>query len=293
MTEQQQLAATAAETPTTPYRTARIIREDRWSERTYTVEYTDHDGTLSAEQYRSVTTAIKGGLPSPAIPRWAARETATHAIQRISYWAEEIGLWGVDETITKLAGVPWGERQKKADIGTAVHEQIEALILGAEPPPLDDAVRAKAPLYLTQFRHFADRYQPVWLASELVVVSQRHGYAGTLDAVCRIGDRTLLADFKTTNQNRDGKPGVYLEVALQLSAYRAADWVIDRASGLIEPMPHTDGGLCVWLAEDRFAALEIESGADVFEAFCHAKAIDQLASRKPADWYIRGALEAA
>lgn len=163
---QPELTAAAAETPTTPWRSARIIREHRWSERTYLIELTGHDGAVETVSFRSVTTILKGGVPAEALIRWAARQTATHALNDHGYWSGEIDRWGLDDAIGKLAQTPWTMRDRKADVGTAVHQVIEQRILGGEPPQLAEAEARAARPYLTQFENFVRRYQPEWLAAE-------------------------------------------------------------------------------------------------------------------------------
>jgi predicted RecB family nuclease len=53
------------------------------------------------------------------------------------------------------------------------------------------------------------------IAAETTVFSEIHGYAGTVDLICRIDGQPYIVDFKTSKY-------VWKEYELQISAYRAA-----------------------------------------------------------------------
>ena len=52
--------------------------------------------------------------------------------------------------------------------------------------------------------------------------SDRSGYAGSFDAVCRIEGERVLLDLKTT------RSGVHADVALQLAAYARTEQLITQ-----------------------------------------------------------------
>jgi hypothetical protein len=102
--------------------------------------------------------------------------------------------------------------------------------------------------------------------SEATVYSPAESYAGTLDAVVKIGGRTLLVDYKT------GKD-IYPDVALQLAAYAHAEYVL-LADGTSVPMPAVDGAFALHLREfdeelgDRgYSLIPVDVGQAAWDAF--------------------------
>jgi hypothetical protein len=57
--------------------------------------------------------------------------------------------------------------------------------------------------------------EPKHIAWDLTVFSEKFGYAGTIDYICKIDDQIWLVDFKTSSQ-------VWSEYELQVSAYKQA-----------------------------------------------------------------------
>lgn len=288
---------TLPEAPANPNlgRRAKVVRDDsqKGGKRLYRIVFTEEDGTTRPiEDYWSTTTLLKG-MPNQALPRWAARETAVAALDDIDYWKSELGKWDRDEVVFKLAGAPYSKSSKKADLGSLVHGQIEALILGGEPPPLADDVRDAVHSYVDQYKRFEDRFEPEYEASELTVVHTQHRWAGTLDAIAGVAfddgeRRRLLLDFKTTRGSGKNhqSPGVYLEHACQLSCYRHAEFAIDR-SGLVVPMPVIDGGAVLWLAPDRWALVELDTGDRMYRLFRFAAEIFVATDTQRQGWFIR------
>lgn len=224
------------------------------------------------ERFWSVTTILKGGLPSPALTAWGMKAVAEYAVAnhrqlssmletvRVRRTGDEMLLVtdpdAVQAAIDWLKGSPYRERDRKADIGTAVHLAAEAHILGKPwPTPADDV----AP-YVEQFRRFVDDFAPVFELAEASVYNRSEAYAGTLDAIAVIPDRgRALIDFKTTGK------GVYPEHALQLAMYRYAEF-IGLPDGTEAPMPTVDGCAVLWLAPDRYELVPVVADEAVFTA---------------------------
>jgi hypothetical protein len=155
---------------------------------------------VSGELVPSVTNVI-GILDKPALPRWAARETAKAA------WSMRASLesLGQEEAIDVLKGAPWRRSGRAADRGTSIHEWLESSLLG-EPLP---TLTGEALEYVDAAAAWLERWQPVAIATEVTMFAAT--YAGTADAILTIEDETWLIDFKTSS-------GLYPEVALQLAA---------------------------------------------------------------------------
>ncbi len=180
------------------------VRKDAASGRTY---------EWQGEVFDSVTTILSRAIPKPALINWAKKVTAEYAVENYTQLGDLMDT-DVQGAIDWLKGAAWRQRDKAANLGSLVHELIEAEILGTPGPHItDDAAEMVA-----QFRDFCEVADPKWIAAEAVVFNRTYKYAGTLDAICDLPDGRFLIDVKT------GK-GVYAETALQLVAYRNAEFI--------------------------------------------------------------------
>ena len=209
------------------------------------------------ERFWSVTTIIKGGLPSPALTAWGMKSVAEfatanyrqlYAMCSASYRFVRDASGAVTAVVDDpdavvsaidwLKGAPYRERERKADAGTAIHEQAEAYVLGKPLPPAQPSIRAQVAAFRQFLADFRPKYARVaerdhWLA-EASVYNRTERYAGTLDAIADIpGLGRVLIDYKSSK-------GVYPETALQLAAYRHAEF-IGLPDGTEWPMPPVDG----------------------------------------------------
>lgn len=184
----------------------------------------------------------------------------------------------VESAVKWLAGAPYRERERKADVGSAVHAQIEAIILGRPRPEPGPGV---AP-YIAQFEAFCAATSPEWEASEGTVYSDRESYAGTLDWIATFrGDvaRRLRPDGQfvgepTVRVLGDTKTGkaIYPEVALQLAAYRHADYV-GLPDGTDAPLPSIDAGAALHLTPDSWALVPVRCDEAIFRRFLFTREV--------------------
>jgi hypothetical protein len=133
-----------------------------------------------------------------------------------------------------VANLGWDEaqavKQAAGDKGSAVHLAIEMILNGEEfridtkiedknrSTETDRAMRELTYEELLCVKSFFDWYKeakPEVISTETVVFSDIHGYAGTVDLICRIDGVPYIIDFKTSKQ-------VWKEYELQISAYRMA-----------------------------------------------------------------------
>lgn len=189
---------------------------------------TDHETglryyTWEGRELPSVTTVRRlAGIPHP-LAQWQISQVINRATTE--HWSlikmltrprrprervleknrrEEAGKW-LRRAVTE-------ERDVAAALGIAVHD---AAAQGLDPETVDPAVRPR----LLQFRSWLATAQPEIIATEFQCWNLTVGYAGTADLLVRLLDGTLcLIDLKT------GK-GTYAEHALQLIAYRNAEFV--------------------------------------------------------------------
>lgn len=105
-------------------------------------------------------------------------------------WANKGGLEG--KTLAQLRGA--------ADVGTWVHEAIEADLRGVEygwPTEATGPQIKHCDAAFSAWLRWREQNKPEVLSTELSLVSERHRFGGTLDAVLRINGRVCLVDFKT------------------------------------------------------------------------------------------------
>lgn len=260
------------------------------------------------DRYFSVTTIINGGIPKPALINWAKKFVAEYAMDNFEFFtakmksieeAERLG--GAELAATEYESVrkwlsdsPWRDRDKKADLGTLVHDYAEAHALGKPMP----AASAEVQPYLDHFSLFLDKYQPEFIAVEAPVFSREQKYAGTLDAIADFDPAVFTDAFLATVlgsldhfdiQERvdalrergrarlllDWKSGksIYPEVALQLSAYRFADTFLGMPDTSEAPMPEVDGCIAVNLRPDGFKVFPVMTDDTIYRTFLYAREV--------------------
>jgi hypothetical protein len=181
----------------------------------------------------SVTSALDGGLPKPALIGWAAKVTAEKAVDNIAIIQAMVDADQKREAIDYLKNARWASSEAKADRGTIVHAALEAHIDGKplaketiqsllEEAHVPEALWRSTGNMVQGLMQFLEDEQPEILWSEHTVFSRAHKYAGTADVIARmkIGDTLVpvVIDVKTSK-------AVYDDVALQLAAYAHADFV--------------------------------------------------------------------
>jgi hypothetical protein len=118
---------------------------------------------------------------------------------------------------------------------------------------------------MEQFLNFLADFQPIYEATEASVYNRTERYAGTLDAIATIQGRKLVLDAKT------GK-AVYPEVALQLAAYRYAEFM-GLPDGSEETMREVDGAAALHLADDGYELIDVQADESVFRSFLYVREV--------------------
>jgi hypothetical protein len=151
-----------------------------------------------------------------------------------------------------LRRAPDDERDEAADRGKRIHKIADHYALHRQIRDHDDDIVD----YVKQWMRWRDQHEVTFDASEVTVISRKHGYGGTLDGIVRCGwmppkwkhliGAPLIEDYKS------GK-GVYAGHAKQLAAYRNADAVL-LPNGDELPMPEADAtyGLIVQVRPDNW-----------------------------------------
>lgn len=215
------------------------------------------------EKYWSVTTIIGGGIPKPALIHWSANEVASFACDHVDQVKALMEKDERDAAYDLLKRSPWRKKEKAADLGSSVHAAVEAYVLGKPFPKWTIAVKPR----MAAFEKFLADYEPDYEGAEMSVYNRTQRYAGTLDAICAIRGRKLITDVKS------GK-GVYPETALQLAAYRYAEFV-GMADGSEKQMPDVDACAVLHLPEagGSYELMDVRADRDVFRAFLFVREV--------------------
>jgi hypothetical protein len=219
------------------------------------------------EPYWSVTTIIGGGLPKPALINWSANEVASYVCGNLD---EISGLIRKDPegAYDFLKRVPWRKKEKAADEGTAIHEAVEAYVLGKPMPTWPLPLRGK----MRAFERFLLEREPEYMdgMSEAPVFNRTERYAGTLDGIFTLG-RGGLKGARCLTDVKSGK-GVYPDVALQLSAYRFAEFV-GAPDGSEHPMPEVDAAVVLHLTETGYDLIRVRADEQTYRSFLYVREV--------------------
>lgn len=128
------------------------------------------------------------------------------------HWSWTVGMEGKD--YREL-------RDHAADAGTCAHAMVEADIRGKDfdPSPYPADVVALAQGAFGAYKEWATQTRLKPVETEVSLVSERHRYGGTLDAML-VQDKLALGDWKTGNR-------LYPEHLIQLAAYHQL-WTENR-----------------------------------------------------------------
>ena len=247
--------------------------------------------TWRGENYYSVTTMLKGGMPtSYGLQKWQMYTTALGGLQegeviaamlkscedpdrcqRVQNWKEVCSA--CKRILEWLASRPYSLKEKAAELGTDIHEAIEAYVLGKPFPPWRSDVAPR----MRQFEHFLKEYRPVFEMTEASVYNRTHRYAGTLDGILQLWNTPdgkpadgasgikLIADYKS------GK-AIYEEVALQLAMYRYAEF-IGMPDGSEAPMPKVDGAAALHLTDTGYEFLDVQADESIYKFALHVREV--------------------
>jgi len=200
-----------------------------------------------------------GKNPETEIPTYIPVPSVTWIA---GFWPKGVGFY------KWLADKGWDEaeaaKQAAGDKGSAVHLAIEKILRGEEfriDTKVQDKNRSTEQetamreltyeelLCVKSFIDWRNEVKPEVIATETTIFSEIHGYAGTVDFVCRIDGVPYVIDFKTSKQ-------VWKEYELQISAYREA--LENGENPLYERNPNgTETGKIVDLSGLRTAILQV------------------------------------
>lgn len=222
--------------------------------------------------FRSVTTVLGEGVAKPALVGWAAYEVANAALDNLPRLSRVRGKTARQEAMGWLKNAHNVKKDAAAKLGSAVHDQVEALIL-EQPRP--EPTEEQAP-FVRAFHNFVEDWSPTFEATEMVVANPQDGWAGTGDwwaTIPELGNVMVLGDWKSGKR-------IYSDVSLQLACYQRATvgWLKDGTE--VEP-PKADRAVVVHLRPDAnpergYAMYPLDTSDEVYAYF--------LSIMRAADW---------
>jgi hypothetical protein len=221
--------------------------------------------TINGRNYPSVTT-ILNVLNKPQLINWAVRLTRDflkHELFALQN-ANSLQDLEVDSLLAKSASEHNRVKNAAADHGIDIHRRIAAYIddEGGMAYDQDPAVNT--------FRTWRDEAQFQPIASEKLVFSREHGYAGTSDLIGMVNGKLAVFDIKTGR-------GIYPEYKLQLAAYAVAWGEMTGQLPEICANLHVRGDFTITEA-NTFTAAEL---FPLFQTFLAAKRLFEWLSEQP------------
>jgi hypothetical protein len=196
---------------------------------------------------------------------WATRITRDYIKKELFAFrrANSLKDLDLDDTLAKSAREHNRVRDAVAGHGIAIHSSIASYVTNKSNVPHNDPV-------IIAFSEWQQSSQFVPIASERLVFSHEHGFAGTADLVGTLNGRLALFDIKTGR-------GVYPEYKLQLAAYAVAWGEINGH------FPEVCANLlvksdCTVTDANTFTATEL---LPLFQTFLAAKRLFEWLSEQP------------
>ena len=222
-----------------------------------------HAYYLGDRKLDGVTTLISGGLPKPALVKWASNTAADLACDE---WDQLAGL-PLSERRKRIAGAPDARRNAAAVKGTRIHALADKLANGEEV-----AVPEELAGHVESCVRFLDEWDVTTIHTEAPVFHEKYLYAGTLDLIADVRDERWLLDFKTSAS------GAYGDTAFQLAAYRYATHLLDEPLGETVPMPPVDRCGVIWLRSDGYELYPYDADSRVWRQFLYIQQVAKAAA---------------
>jgi hypothetical protein len=206
-------------------------------------------------------TSVLGMLPKGFLKFWASKVVAEMAVDNLGE-VVSIAMRDREAAIDFLKRSPDRFTKKAADVGTEAHDLFERMAKGENLGRVHPDLKP----FVDHFESFLTEFSPEFVFMEETVWSETHNYAGSFDAFATIEGERVWLDYKTT------RSGVHEEVAIQLAAYRYADYIV-RSDGGRVPMPGADGGAVLHVRPEGWSLIPVRCDEDVFQTFLHLRQV--------------------
>lgn len=253
---------------------------------------------LDGQKVDGVTTILGNAIPKPSLVGWAAKSIAEYVGERIDIdphtgrvdatdlarslaaigAKNRYSKWPNDGGVSRLAfietlkGVHWEDRDRAARRGTEVHGLAEQIVGGAEVDVPDELTG-----HVDAYIKFLDDWQVNPIVVEGVCGHRKHRWMGTFDLIAELHGERWLLDLKTT------RSGIYGETALQLAAYRHAEFYVDH-DGNEHDMPQVDHVGAIWCRADGYDLIPVKADAEVYRMFQYAQMIARFTTDLSKSW---------
>jgi len=216
------------------------------------------EAVREGKAFPSVTSVMKDTVPKPALGFWMTNQAAALGAERMgqvrtflesehpedaqevldAWLATDMSDYKKRSFIEKEMAVAYkGNRDAAADRGTNVHALVEDKIRGGNP-----VVPAEVAGYVRGYDQFRKDFPEIEIvATEVTLLNEKEGYAGTADVIAKIGEDHYVLDWKT---NKTG--AVYDSVGKQLGALAGSPEIL-HSDGSRSPAPKMVGGIGVGL----------------------------------------------
>lgn len=133
-------------------------------------------------------------------------------------WANYLGFKRKDLTKTL---------EESARFGTLVHSHLESIVDNSSESklkPKDNLDEYSLSKAINNFNRIFDGVDYTTIFSEKTIIGSTLGYGGTLDWMAKIGDYSILMDFKTSKKPR---PGMFLQLGGYYNLLKSEGYDID------------------------------------------------------------------
>jgi hypothetical protein len=216
-----------------------------------------------------VTTIIGDGIPKPALVNWAAEATAEYAVNQ---W-ETLSELPPAARLKELKGARYADRDTAANKGTQVHGLGEKLVQG-QRISVPDGLEG----YVESYIKFLDDFDVQPVLVERVVLSHKHGYAGTFDLIADLldpddpnPDREARRRIRWLLDLKTSRSGIFGETALQLAGYRYADVYMDGDDE--QPMLEVERTGAVHVRANGYDLIPVEAGPAQLRSLLYAQQV--------------------
>ena len=229
-------------------------------------------------------TSILNMIPKPFLTFWAAKMVADEFVADPGT-AVSLAIRNPSAAVDHLKAAPRRYTAQAATLGSNAHDLFERMAKGEKIGRVDPAMRWA----VDGFQAFVDEFDPEFLYLEETVWSETHDYAGSFDVLMRItvdGERLLVwGDWKTNGAMKpdDASQKPHSEVALQLSAYGHADFII-RPDGERLPLPKADGAVVLHVHPTGWGLYPVAFGEEVFADFLLLRQVFDLVNDRMKDF---------
>lgn len=209
----------------------------------------DHRYYFNGEGPKPSVTTILEILDKPALTTWKQQQVAKamHHFALEGYFDHPAtgDFWDEERAVKESLAWVRKTRTDAASVGSGVHHLADMALRASVSDPNAWKVDEGTQPYIDAYRAFSEAYMPSSFISSEKSVWSLNGYGGTYDLLMMIDGELWLIDIKT------GK-GLYPEFALQLAAYRWADYIILPGDPTTYDMPHIDRTGVLHLRPDQY-----------------------------------------